>query len=55
MIEPGFVFARDARFDAEGFRNVLTLRAEVEGGTPRPAEQYVDLSHYDRALQRLAR
>jgi len=55
MIEPGFGFAADAKFNAEGFRNVLAMRAEVEGGTPQAPERYLDLSHYDRALQRLAR
>ena len=34
MAEPGFGFARDAKFDLEGFKNVLALRAEVEGGKP---------------------
>ena len=35
MAEPGFGFARDAKFDMAGFKNVLALRAEVEGGTAR--------------------
>ena len=46
-------FAKDARFDLEGFKNVLKLRAEIEGqwgGTPPPPEQYIDLSYYGRAL-----
>src|SRR5580658_3333952 len=34
MAEPGFGFARDAAFDMAGFKNVLALRAEVEGGVP---------------------
>jgi ABC-type nitrate/sulfonate/bicarbonate transport system substrate-binding protein len=53
MIEPGFGFAQDARFNVEGFKNVLALRAEVEGGSPQAPERYVDLSHYDRAIKRL--
>jgi len=46
-------FAKDARFDVEGFRNTLRLRAEMEGqwgGTPPPPEKYLDLSYYDRAM-----
>jgi ABC-type nitrate/sulfonate/bicarbonate transport system substrate-binding protein len=45
--------AKDARFDIEGFKNVLKLRAEIEGqwgGTPPAPEKYVDLSFYDEAL-----
>jgi ABC-type nitrate/sulfonate/bicarbonate transport system substrate-binding protein len=55
MIEPGFGFNPDAKLNMEGFRNVLTLRQEVEGGpTPNPAK-YLDLSYYDKALKRIAR
>ena len=42
----------------EGFRNVLAIRAEVEGqwGGARPApEKYVDLSYYQRAVAALER
>ena len=46
-------FARDGRFDLEGFKNVLQLRAEYEGGAPAPAEKYLDLSYYQRALNGL--
>ena len=45
--------ATDARFDMDGFRNVLALRAELEGawgGTPPLPDKYVDLSYYQRAL-----
>ena len=45
--------AKDAKFDMAGFRNVLKLRAEIEGqwgGTPPPPEKYLDLSYYDKAL-----
>ncbi len=40
MAEPGFGFAPDAKFDMAGFKNVLALRAEVEGGreTKVPAD-----------------
>ena len=53
MAEPGFGFAPDARFDLVGFANVLALRAEVEGGTPADPARYIDLSYYDRAMQRV--
>jgi ABC-type nitrate/sulfonate/bicarbonate transport system substrate-binding protein len=46
-------FAPDAKFDMEGFRNVLKLRAEMLGtwgGTPPAPEKYLDLSYYQRAL-----
>jgi len=50
--------AVDARLDSEGFRNLLAIRAEVEGtwgGRPPTPEKYLDLSYYDRALAALAR
>ena len=56
MSDPKFGFAPDARFDMQGFRNVLALRAEIEGswgGTPPPPERYVDLSYYERAKHRV--
>jgi ABC-type nitrate/sulfonate/bicarbonate transport system substrate-binding protein len=53
MAEPGFGFAPDAKFDRVGFKNVLALRAEVEGGTPADPARYIDLSYYDRAMQLL--
>ena len=34
-----------------GFKNVLALRAEVEGGTPDDPQHYIDLSYYDRAMK----
>ena len=46
-------FAVDARFDMEGFRNALKLRAEMLGtwaGTPPAPEKYLDLTYYQRAL-----
>lgn len=49
-------FAADARFDLEGFKNVLKLRAEIEGswGGHAPApEKYYDSSYYDAALARV--
>ena len=32
----------------------LTLRAEYEGGVPKLAEKSLDLSYYERALNRLS-
>ena len=56
IMVPGFGLARDARFDMDGFRTVLALRAEIEGqwgGKPPAPEKYVDLGYYERALKRL--
>jgi len=58
LMEPGFGLAPDARFDMEGFKAVLALRAEIEGqwgGKPPAPDKYVDLSYYDRALRQLGR
>ena len=52
-VDPTRGFATDAKFDIEGFRNVLKLRAEMLGtwgGTPPAPEKYLDLSYYQRAL-----
>ena len=46
-------FAPDARLDVEGFKNVLALRAEIEGewgGKAPAAERYFDLTYYEHAL-----
>jgi hypothetical protein len=53
MAEPGFGFTRDAAFDLAGFKNVLALRAETEGGKPADPQHYIDLSYYDRAIKLL--
>jgi ABC-type nitrate/sulfonate/bicarbonate transport system substrate-binding protein len=57
-IDPGNGLAPDARFDMEGFRNVLALRAELEGAwagkSPAP-DKYIDLSYYQRALAAIRR
>jgi ABC-type nitrate/sulfonate/bicarbonate transport system substrate-binding protein len=56
LMIPGFGLAPDARFDPDGFRTVLALRAEIEGqwgGKPPGPEKYVDLGYYERALKRL--
>jgi ABC-type nitrate/sulfonate/bicarbonate transport system substrate-binding protein len=44
-------FAKDGRFDLEGFKNVLRLRAEYEGVAPAAPEKYLDLSYYEKALK----
>jgi ABC-type nitrate/sulfonate/bicarbonate transport system substrate-binding protein len=49
-------FAVDSRFDMQGFRNVLQLRADMLGtwgGKPPAPDKYLDLSYYDRALKGL--
>jgi ABC-type nitrate/sulfonate/bicarbonate transport system substrate-binding protein len=53
LADPRRGFTPDAAFDRAGFRNLLTLRAEVEGGTPGAPEKYYDLSYYERALARI--
>ena len=50
-------YAQDARLDLHGFRNVLKLRAEVEGpwgGMSPVPEKYYDLSYYIEALSTAA-
>jgi len=52
MTRPGG-YAQDARLDLDGFKNVLKLRAEVEGqwgGHPPAPEKYYDPSYYRSAL-----
>jgi ABC-type nitrate/sulfonate/bicarbonate transport system substrate-binding protein len=54
--DPQSGFAKDAKLDLDGFRNVLKLRADLEGqwgGTPPSPEKYIDASYYDRALKGL--
>lgn len=49
---PGHGLNKDCAFDMAGFRNVLALRAEIEGqwgGQPPAPEKFVDLSLYNRA------
>jgi ABC-type nitrate/sulfonate/bicarbonate transport system substrate-binding protein len=51
--DPADGIAKDATFDMDGFKNVLKLRAEIEGqwgGNPPPPEKYVDLSYYRKAI-----
>ncbi len=56
LVDPIRGFTSDAQFDMQGFRNLLALRAEIEGGgTPPPAEKYLDLSYYRRAIDMLGK
>jgi ABC-type nitrate/sulfonate/bicarbonate transport system substrate-binding protein len=55
LADPSFGFTPDAKLDPEGFRNMLAMRAEVEGGQPAAPDRYLDLGYYDRALQRVGR
>jgi len=55
LANPATGFTPDARFDHEGFRNMLALRAEMEGGGAAAPEKYYDLSYYERAMARLAK
>ena len=47
--------APDARFDMQGFRNMMALRAEVEGKTTAAPERYLDFSYYDHAMMLVGR
>src|SRR6266849_3547858 len=55
---PATGFTPDARFDVEGFRNMLALRAEIERKPETeaaPPERYVDLRYYDAAIKGIGR
>jgi ABC-type nitrate/sulfonate/bicarbonate transport system substrate-binding protein len=43
LLDPGFGFTPDAKFDPEGFKNMLALRAEIQR---RPGDQALDPSRY---------
>jgi len=54
--DPANGFDKDAKFNMQGFLNVLKLRAEIEGqwgGRPPAPDKYFDLSYYDTALAAL--
>ena len=55
--DPGFGFTPDAKFLADGFRNLMALRAEVENKqtVPNSGAGYVDLSYYDNAMKLVGR
>jgi len=58
LSDPKFGLAKDGQFDLAGFRNVLALRAEIEGswgGKAPPPNRYIDLSYYENALKRVGR
>ena len=58
LVVPATGFTPDAKFDVEGFRNMLALRAEIERKPETeaaPPERYVDLGYYERALKRIVR
>jgi ABC-type nitrate/sulfonate/bicarbonate transport system substrate-binding protein len=55
LIDPAFGFTPDARFDRQGFRNMMALRAEVEGKTTAAPERYLDFSYYDHAMMLVGR
>lgn len=53
ITDPTDGFAKDAKFDLDGFKNVLKLRAEIEGqwdGKAPEPDKYIDLSYYDKAI-----
>jgi ABC-type nitrate/sulfonate/bicarbonate transport system substrate-binding protein len=58
LVDPAFGFTPDAQFSAEGFRNMLALRAEIErkpGAEAVAPEKYVDVGYYERAMKSLER
>ena len=55
LVDPAFGFTPDVRFDMEGFRNMMALRAEVEGKTTAAPERYLDFSYYDSAMKLVGR
>jgi ABC-type nitrate/sulfonate/bicarbonate transport system substrate-binding protein len=51
--DPAEGLSKDARLDIDGFKNVLRLRASMQGqwgGNPPPPERYLDLSYYNKAM-----
>jgi len=51
--DPAEGLSKDARLDIDGFKNVLRLRASMQGqwgGNPPPPERYLDLSYYTKAM-----
>lgn len=54
LLTPGAGLAPEARFDLDGFRTVLAIRAELEGmwgGVVPDLFRYLDLSYYEQALR----
>ena len=53
VTDPSEGFNKDAQFDMNGFKNVLKLRAEIQGqwdGKPPAPDKYFDLSYYNKAI-----
>jgi len=58
LVVPTTGFTPDAKFDVEGFKNMLALRAEIERKPETeaaPPERYVDLHYYDEAIKLVGR
>jgi ABC-type nitrate/sulfonate/bicarbonate transport system substrate-binding protein len=58
LTTPGHGLNKDCAMNMEGFKNVLALRAEMEGqwgGVAPAADKFLDLSFYQRALQHAGR
>jgi len=54
LMEPRFGLAPDAKFDMEGFKAVLALRAEDRRAVGRQAaapDEVIDLGYYERAMK----
>ena len=52
LVKPGSGLAHDAQLNADGFKTVLAIRAEMEGmwgGVPPAPDKYLDLSYHQRA------
>jgi ABC-type nitrate/sulfonate/bicarbonate transport system substrate-binding protein len=50
ITDPAIGLAKDGKFDMDGFKNVLKLRAKFEGGDTKPPGEYLDLSYYEKAM-----
>ncbi|MEO7887743.1 MAG: hypothetical protein ABIR76_13505, partial [Polaromonas sp.] len=58
LTTPGHGLAKDCAINMQGFRNMLSLRAEMEGqwGGVAPApDKYLELGYYQRAALQVAR
>jgi len=58
LVIPASGFTPDARFDVDGFKNMLALRAEIERKPDTeapPPERYIDLGYYERAMKLVGR
>ncbi|MDB5965766.1 MAG: hypothetical protein JWQ72_2266 [Polaromonas sp.] len=57
LTTPGHGLSKDCAVNMQGFSNMLSLRAEIEGqwgGTAPAPDKYLDLSYYRRALAQAA-